>query len=302
MGGSKSSPAPPPPSLEFNEPWRETPWLKKEVLEKNLRELKLSDPSVKYVRILLTGATGAGKSSFFNSVNSAFQGRITTEALADAETGTSFTKSYRTYYIRDGQSVLPFVFNDIMGLESGESKGADPEDIARSLEGLLKEGHKFNPAASAKNNDCRSNPSSEDLTYCLVYVIAANKVSMMDDDVFIKMRYIRQKASDLEIPQVIIMTRVDEACPLVRKDLRKIYTSKKIKEKMQECCNSVGVPMCHIFPVKNYHEEIDTDDDIDVRLCVCRLMRVVGLRSDLISRWFGVTSSCPESVITRRSL
>ncbi|KAK2883407.1 hypothetical protein Q8A67_017044 [Cirrhinus molitorella] len=136
MGGSKSSPAPPPapapppPSLEFNEPWRETPWQKKEVLEKNLRELKLSDPSVKYIRILLTGATGAGKSSFFNSVNSAFQGRITTEALADAETGTSFTKSYRTYYIRDGQSDLPFVFNDIMGLESGESQGADPEDIA----------------------------------------------------------------------------------------------------------------------------------------------------------------------------
>ncbi len=49
---------------------------------------------------------------------------------------------YRTYYIRNGQSVLPFVFNDIMGLEPGDSQGADPEDIAKSLEGLLKEGHK----------------------------------------------------------------------------------------------------------------------------------------------------------------
>ncbi len=28
------------------------------------------------------------------------------------------------------------------------------------------------------------------------------------------------------------MTKVDEACPLVNKDLRKIYTSKKIKEKV----------------------------------------------------------------------
>ncbi len=28
------------------------------------------------------------------------------------------------------------------------------------------------------------------------------------------------------------MTKVDEACPLVQKDLRKIYTSKKIKEKV----------------------------------------------------------------------
>ncbi|KAK2883413.1 hypothetical protein Q8A67_017050 [Cirrhinus molitorella] len=104
---------------------------------------------------------------------------------------------YRTYYIRDGQSDLPFVFNDIMGLESGESQGADPEDIVKSLEGLLKEGHKFNPGVSAKKEDCRSKPSAVDQTHCLVYVIAADKVSMMDDDVFRKMRFIRQKASEL---------------------------------------------------------------------------------------------------------
>ncbi len=32
-----------------------------------------------------------------------------------------------------------------------------------------------------------------------------------------------------------------------------------------ELCNvKVGVPLSHIFPVKNYHDEIDTDDDVDV--------------------------------------
>ncbi|RXN38225.1 interferon-induced 44-like protein [Labeo rohita] len=143
---------------------------------------------------------------------------------------------YRTYYIRDGESALPFVFNDIMGLEAGESHGAHQEDIAKCLEGLLKEGHNFNPAVSAKKEDCRSTTSTDDLTYCLVYVIAANKVSMMDREVFKKMKYIREKASDLEIPQAIIMTKVDEICPLVQKDLRKIYTSKKIKEKSRERC------------------------------------------------------------------
>ncbi|KAL1254770.1 hypothetical protein QQF64_016999 [Cirrhinus molitorella] len=281
MGGTKSVPA---GSQEFDQPWRETPWENKVLLKENLRELAVNHPNVKHVRILLTGQIGAGKSSFINSANSAFQGRITTEALVDSVSADrSFTKAYRTYYIRDRQSVLPFVFNDIMGLESRESQGADPEDIVKCLEGLLKEGHKFNPAVPAKNDNYRSSSSSENLTYCLVYVIAADKVSMLDDDVFKKMKYIRQKASELEIPQVIIMTRVDEACPLVRKDLRKIYTSKKIKEKMQECSCLVGVPVSHIFPVKNYYEETDNQDDMDV-LILRALKHIVQIADDLVQR------------------
>ncbi|XP_073722333.1 interferon-induced protein 44-like isoform X2 [Misgurnus anguillicaudatus] len=66
------------------------------------------------------------------------------------------------------------------------------------------------------------------------------------------------------IPQVIVMTKVDEACPLVKNDLRKIYTSKKIKNRMEKCSIEVGVPMTNIFPVKNYHDEIDTNDEVDV--------------------------------------
>ncbi|XP_059403030.1 interferon-induced protein 44-like [Carassius carassius] len=291
MGGSESTSQTKTSSAEFNIPWRETPWDNKELLEKNLRELKLSDSNVKYIRILLAGEVGAGKSSFINSVNSVFQRRITTEALADSVSGTSFTRTYRTYYIRNGESVLPFVFNDIMGLESEDSNGADPEDIAKALEGLLREGHNFNPTDSAKNYDCKSDTSPEDLTYCLVYVIAADKVSMMTKEVFKKMKYIRQKASSLEIPQAVIMTRVDEACPLVEKNLRKIYSSKKIKEKMQECSNSVGVPVSHIFPVKNYHEEIDTQNDIDV-LILRALTQIVQIADDLVNRRKSDSGNC----------
>ncbi|KTF89481.1 hypothetical protein cypCar_00042992, partial [Cyprinus carpio] len=66
------------------------------------------------------------------------------------------------------------------------------------------------------------------------------------------------------IPQVIVMTKVDEACPPVKNDLRKIYKCKKNKEKMELCSPKVGVPMSHIFPVKNYHNEIDTNDETNV--------------------------------------
>jgi hypothetical protein len=35
---------------------------------------------------------------------------------------------------------------------------------------------------------------------------------------------------------------------------------------MEQCSNGLGVPVNCILPVKNYHEEIDLDDDMDVLL------------------------------------
>ncbi|XP_060716844.1 interferon-induced protein 44-like [Tachysurus vachellii] len=267
MGQEQSKPDPPPsppPKVEFDQPWRKMPWREKDKIEHKLRTFKLKGTSAQFVRILVVGEVGAGKSSFINSVNNAFQRRITSEALVDSTGGTStrFTKNYKTHYIEaeDGSS-LPFVFNDIMGLEDRES-GAKADDIIRAINGLLQEGHNLDTPVT--DVDYRSNPCVEDHTTCLVNIIAADKISMMNDGVIDKLKKIRQAATERNMPQVIIMTRPDVACPLVQQDLRKIYTSKKIKEKMEVCTNTVGIPMNHIFPVKNYHEEIDTDDDMDL--------------------------------------
>ncbi|XP_056596617.1 interferon-induced protein 44-like [Triplophysa dalaica] len=284
MAGAESvQPVPeinPPPPREYDQPWRSTPWGKREDLRKELRGFQLSNPNIKHVRILLASEGGAGKLSFINSINSAFQGRVTSDALVDDTSGT------KTYYIRGKEhtDVLPFVFNDFMGLEDGESHCAHIEDVVKALRGLLTEGCKLNPTpVSAEDTAYRSDPAPQDQTYCLVYIIAAEKVSFMNPDHIKKMKSIRKSASGLDIPQVIIMTRVDEACPLVNKTLRKIYTSKKIKEKMQECSNVLGVPMNHIFPVKNYHEEIDTDNDTDV-LILTALTQIVQTANDKLVR------------------
>ncbi|XP_060716851.1 interferon-induced protein 44-like [Tachysurus vachellii] len=254
------------------------PWGEKDKIEQKLRTFKLKGTSAQFVRILVVGEVGAGKSSFINSVNNAFQGRITAEALVDRTGGTSFTKNYKTHYIEaeDGSN-LPFVFNDIMGLEDRES-GAKADDIIRAIYGLLQEGYNFEDTCVTDIN-YRSNPSVEHQTTCLVNIVAADKISMMKDGVFEKLKKIRQAATERNMPQVIIMTRPDVACPLVQQDLRKIYTSKKIKEKMEVCSNTVGIPMNHIFPVKNYHEEIDTDDDMDL-LILKALDQIVHIAAD----------------------
>ncbi|KAM9454857.1 interferon-induced protein 44-like [Clarias gariepinus] len=290
MGSSNSRPqtpprprTPPPPPF-FDEPWRKMPWGNKHDLEVKLRNFKLSNPDVKFVRILIVGEVGAGKSSFINSINNAFQGRITCGALVDTASGTSFTKVYKTHNIRGKDDcILPFVFNDIMGLEPADNNGAHVQDIVSALKGFLKEGYEFNPAnpVSKNDNNYKNNPRVSDQTFCLVNIISGDKVSFMDDKVVQKMKKIREEASKHNLPQVIVMTKVDEACPLVKNDLTKVYTSKKVKEKMQECSNRLGVPMNNIFPVKNYHEESDTDVNMDV-LILKALEQIVNVANDAL--------------------
>ncbi|KAF7689775.1 hypothetical protein HF521_013128 [Silurus meridionalis] len=211
----------PPASKEFDQPWRTMPWGQQDELKQKLRNLRINHPNVQFVRILLVGDVGAGKSSFINSVNNAFQNRITSQALTDGVSGTSFTRNYTTFYIEgnDG-STLPFVFNDVMGFEEGEA-GAYSKDIIKALSGFLQEGYNFEHASAMNNPGYRSNPSLQDQTSCLVNVMGASTVSLMSQDIINKMRKIREAATKLNIPQVIIMTKPDAACSLVNRDLKK---------------------------------------------------------------------------------
>ncbi|KAM9472528.1 interferon-induced protein 44-like isoform 1-T3 [Salvelinus alpinus] len=280
MGLFKSKPSPPapPPSPAFSNEWRRTPWDQKEEMLQKLKDYVPENPQVKTIRILLHGPAGAGKSSFINSINNIFQDKCMNIALADNTfAGASFTKKYETHKIVKEKpgTYYPFLFYDVMGLENGIDKGVDEADIIKALKGHVKEGYTFNPVSPLKeeNEYYVKAPTLSDRVHCLVSAIPANKLPMMNankndenNDVFKKMRAIRLAASYMGIPQMVILTKVDLACPLVRKDLKKVYWSKYIKEKMEQCSNELGVPVNCILPVKNYHEEIDLDDDMDVLL------------------------------------
>uniref|UniRef100_A0AAY4CKT6 G domain-containing protein n=1 Tax=Denticeps clupeoides TaxID=299321 RepID=A0AAY4CKT6_9TELE len=248
-------------------------------METKLREFCLTEQDVGQLRIVLFGPVGAGKSSFINSVNNAFLGRITSKALVASGAGTSFTTTYKTHKIGHGR--LPFVFNDVMGLEEGGSAGILNEDLISGLEGHIKENYKFNPISPLSNGNSYYNPSPAmgDKVHCVVNVIPADKISMVTDEVINKLRSVRNKASDLGIPQVVVMTMIDKACPEVDRDLQNIYRSKKIKQK---CSYRLGVPMNCILPVKNYHEEISVDMKMDL-LILSALTQIVHFADDYVA-------------------
>ncbi|KAF3846489.1 hypothetical protein F7725_003567 [Dissostichus mawsoni] len=161
-----------------------------------------------------------------------------------------------------------------MGLEREAARGVCLEDIKLAMKGHVNNGYKFNPlsAISEDNQHYNRDPSLNDRVHVLVYVIPGSTAGFQDDDnpsqlltedFETKLREVRLEARDIGIPEIAILTRIDEACPEVGKDIQNVYKSKYLKKKIEELSVRMGFPQNCIFPVKNYHSEIKTSDDTD---------------------------------------
>ncbi|XP_029286173.1 interferon-induced protein 44-like [Cottoperca gobio] len=196
--------------------------------------------SVTHARVLLIGPVGAGKSSFFNSINSVFRGHVSNQASAGCLT-TSLTTQFRTYSVKAGQAgkSLPITLCDTMGLEENMGAGLDMDDIISILKGHLLDSYQFNPSAPllSEASGYRKSPGLKDKIHCVVYVIDACKVSIMPTKLEQKLEAIRRKVNLMGIPQLVLMTQVDEVCPLVSQDIRNIYRSGYIKKMVRSTLN-----------------------------------------------------------------
>ncbi|KAM8723546.1 interferon-induced protein 44-like isoform 2-T3 [Acanthopagrus schlegelii] len=282
----KSSARPESPQT-LSEPWREIPWGRKERDLQVVRDYEPHNEELEQLRILLHGPTGSGKSSFINSVDTLLQGRMTCQALEDAVSQETFTKEYRTFKIqKDGPDTLyPFVFTDIMGLEKETNRGVDVQDLKLAMKGHIKDGYIFNPVSAISEDDNCYNkaPTLKDRVHVLVCVIPAPSVNIQSAATVAKMREVRLAARDLGIPQLAVLTKIDEACPAVKADIRNVYMSKYLKKQMELFSDSLGIPVKCIFPVKNYHSEIDPDDDTDT-LILSALKHMINFGEDFVNR------------------
>uniref|UniRef100_A0A3Q3LIB6 TLDc domain-containing protein n=1 Tax=Mastacembelus armatus TaxID=205130 RepID=A0A3Q3LIB6_9TELE len=127
-------------SPKFAKPWRPITW-EFEKRTKMMNSIKSHTPTgcfVSQARVLLIGPVGAGKSSFFNSINSVFRGHVTNQAITGCST-TSLTTQFRTYSVKSGREgkPLPIILCDTMGLEENTGAGLDVDDIISTLKGHI---------------------------------------------------------------------------------------------------------------------------------------------------------------------
>uniref|UniRef100_A0A8C8DFH7 Interferon-induced protein 44-like n=1 Tax=Oryzias sinensis TaxID=183150 RepID=A0A8C8DFH7_9TELE len=237
----------------MEKPWRVVTW--------DIRTYRPLNSSVTQARVLLIGAVGAGKSSFFNSLNSIFRGHVTSQAISG-----SCSTSLTTQAGREGKP-LPLILCDTMGLEQNVGAGLDIDDISNILKGHLPDRYQFNPSVplqSEAHGFCKS-PGLKDKIHCVTYVLDASKISIMSTKMEEKLKTIRRKVNLMgKIPQLVLLTKVDEVCSLVKEDIRNVYRSSYIRD--VEAATRVGVPLSCIIPVKNYSQELELETDIDILL------------------------------------
>ncbi|XP_038649657.1 interferon-induced protein 44-like [Scyliorhinus canicula] len=247
-------------TMTWNEPWR------KQSLIQSINSYKLYRCSVPQARILLIGPVGGGKSSFINSVNSVFRGNVTNRALAGGG-AINGTKMFRTYSFgnADGKSP-PLILCDTMGISEGTEWGIHSDDIISIIKGHVPKRYQFNttsPIEPDTKGYIKSATIGERI-HCVVYVLDASKPTLLSPEMEKKMCTIQSQINDLEIPQVVLLTKVDEACPLVGEDVTNVYRSEHIEKKVLEVGKKLSVPVSCIFPVKNYWLDINGDDPTDM--------------------------------------
>uniref|UniRef100_A0A3B3Q9K4 Uncharacterized protein n=1 Tax=Paramormyrops kingsleyae TaxID=1676925 RepID=A0A3B3Q9K4_9TELE len=235
-------------------------------LMQSLKEYKPPVDSVPQARILLIGLVGAGKSSFFNSINSIFRGNITSQAEA-GDMGTSLTLK-----VICTSGPLSFLLCDTMGLEATDDGGVKTEDIVSILKGYVPDKYQVRTV-------------SNQVILSMSDINAMNAMHLMAYSI---QHFVLNVASEffllmfVEVPLMVLLTKVDKACPLVEKDLKNVYRSCYIKGLVMH--QSLGIPALYVLPVKNYSHEIELNDTCDI-LLLTAMQKMLNFADGYFDNW-----------------
>ncbi|XP_058394349.1 interferon-induced protein 44-like isoform X1 [Diceros bicornis minor] len=226
-----------------------------------LAELRAYKPCaglVSEIRILLLGPVGSGKSSFFNSVKSVFQGHVTRQATVGSD-DTSITELYRIYSLKDGKdgNSLPFVLCDSMGLDEEEGVGLCMDDIPYILKGCVPDRYQFSPhkPITPRHPAFITSPSLKDRIHCVAYVLDINSVNNLSSKMVAKFKQIHKEVLNFGIAYVALLTKVNNYDEVLQDDFLNMNQSTTSQSQIMNVNKMLNIPISNILMVENYASE-----------------------------------------------
>ncbi|XP_076129028.1 interferon-induced protein 44-like isoform X2 [Alosa pseudoharengus] len=157
---------------------------------------------------------------------------------------------------------------DVMALGEDGATGLSVSDARAVIKGHVPEGYKFKPGTplSSQSIGYRAEPGMKDKIHCALFLLDARKVTTYSDYLQKMMRRLQAEISDLDVPQIVLLTHVDQVCHAVQEDVKYVYTSRTVKDKMQKAADFMGMPLSFVLPVRNYASELSTNCNTDILL------------------------------------
>ncbi|XP_076129025.1 interferon-induced protein 44-like [Alosa pseudoharengus] len=252
-------------------PWREMVWKEstREDLRENFVSHKVMSDSLNSARVLLLGPAGTGKSSFINSIRSVMLKRITHMSVSGAG-APDHLKKLKSISIQAeiGGPATSLTLCDVMALGEDEATGLSVSDARAVIKGHVPEGYKFQPGTpfSSQSIGYRAEPGIKDKIHGGLFFLDARKVTTYSDYLQERMRILQAELHYLDVPQIVLLTHVDQVCHAVQEDVKYVYTSRTVKDKMQKAAEFVGIPVSFVLPVRNYASELSTNCNTDILL------------------------------------
>ncbi|XP_052802962.1 interferon-induced protein 44-like [Mya arenaria] len=231
-----------------------------------------------HFNILLIGPLGSGKSSFCNLVSSVFRGRISHRARVGGNSQSSTTTL-----------LTPYTFGDKASLQLYDTRGVaetDTLDLLQCnfiLDGNVPDFYEMSPSHLLKSNDAefRYTPALKNETHCAVFVLDGSTVGAMPKPMLQKLLSYRDLLNRKEIPQVVLVTKIDQLCEQSAENMSNVFLSPTIKEVVEKVADLLKLPRNSIWPVKNYEEEVENDESINI-LALLALRQILFFAEDYL--------------------
>ncbi|KAF4092088.1 hypothetical protein AMELA_G00016960 [Ameiurus melas] len=110
------------------------------------------------------------------------------------------------------------------------------------------------------------NPTMKEQIHCALFVLDASKVTSYPSSLQSTLKKLHSTLSDMGISPLILLTHVDQVCPIVEDDVKYVYSSRALQDKMKKAAELLGLSLSYVLPVKNYVSQLTVDCNTDILL------------------------------------